>query len=137
MNEIPRRWRGKAANLVVVGAAGTLMSTTLGGCSDRSTFHRNVYASEKDCAVDYAASECARNGTHVSTKQFLGPVYRMNAGRAAPCRGDDPGPGRVGLGIGGLTARTGVANVERGGFGTHCTSRSSSSRTTRRWGWGG
>lgn len=129
------RWRGRRANLVVLGTAGTLASAGLAGCGDSATFHRNVYKSEADCALDYNPATCAAQGTRALDGQFLGPVFRMRNGRADACRGDDPGPGRIGLGIAGLGHRVGQVSVERGGFGTSCPSRSRS-RSRSAWGFG-
>lgn len=133
------RWRGRRADLVVLGTVGTLASTGLAGCSDNGTFHRNIYKSEADCLLDYNSTTCLSAGTRSMSGTFLGPVYRMAKGRAAPCRNDDPGPGRTGLGLLGGSARLSVVSVERGGFGTSCPSRGTSSRSrSRSWSsWGG
>ena len=132
------RWRGRRAALLVIGTVGTLASTGLTGCGDRGTFHRNEYKSEADCASDYNATTCLSAGTRSMSGTFLGPVYRMSKGRAAPCRQDDPGPGRTGIGLLGTAARIAVVPVARGGFGTSCPSRSSTRSRSRSWSsWGG
>ncbi len=129
------RWRGRRADLVVLGTVSTLASTGLAGCGDSSTFHRNEYKSEADCASDYSSTTCLTAGTRTMSGTFLGPVYRMSKGRAAPCRQDDPGPGRTGIGLLGSVARIAVVPVARGGFGTSCPSRSRTrSRTWSSWG---
>ena len=107
-----RRRRSSAVNLALLGAAGGL-AATVGGCSSErpaatSTFHRNVYASVSDCAADYSQGVCAAEGYRTASR-FLGPTYA----KPKPCSSNDPGPGPAWN-----SRRTGVDNVERGGFGT-------------------
>jgi len=129
MNGYGPRWRSRAVNLVLLGTAGSL-ATLLGGCSSGKTYsneyHRNVYASAEDCAKDYSAAQCSTGGTNQLVGRYLGPAYRMIAGRPLACSASDPGPGR-GL----QSARLGI---ERGGFGPSCNRRRASRSSSRSWG---
>ncbi len=113
-----RRWRSEAVPLRVLGSTGALVALGLGGCSQGS-FHRNVYDSAADCAMDYSASQCTARAEGRATA-YLGPVYRMADGVASACRSGDPGGGRT------ATLRRGIELVQRGGFGSTCRSRSRS-----------
>lgn len=126
------RWRSEGVELVLLGTAGSLM-TLLSGCSGINTtwssdHHRNVYASEADCATDYSAAVCAAKG-ETQGSRFLGPGYRVIVGLPSACSSSDPGPGRS---VGSLKV-----GVERGGFGPRCRTSSTSSgggRHVSAWG---
>ena len=125
------RWRSGGVKLVLLGTAGSLM-TLLSGCSSNTTWssdhHRNVYASEADCAVDYSAAVCAAKGEKRG-ERFIGPGYRVIGGRASACSSSDPGPGRS---IGAQKVA-----VERGGFGPRCRTSTRSGSGHRVTAWGG
>lgn len=133
MNVGRTRWRSDRVKLVLLGTAGSLM-TLLAGCSSGTTSwssdnHRNVYASEADCVTDYSAALCAAKG-EARGSRFLGPGYRVIGGRPIACSVNDPGPGR--------SIGSPKVDVERGGFGPRCRSRSTSSgRGGRLSAWGG
>ena len=113
------RWRSKAVNLAMLGTAGGLM-TGLSGCGQSGTFHRNIYNGLLDCAADYSALICSSKGEQ-GNGRFLGPVYRMVGGRPSSCNSHDPGGGPA------LGSRRIATEIERGGFGVACRSRSWSS----------
>ncbi len=132
MNVRRPRWRSEGVNLMLLGTAGSLM-TLLAGCSGGNTtwsndHHRNVYASEADCTADYAAAVCTAKG-ETRGNRFLGPGYRVIAGRPSPCAASDPGPGRA--------IASPKVGVERGGFGPRCRSGRSSHGGSRLSAWGG
>ncbi|HRD77019.1 MAG TPA: hypothetical protein PK264_14000 [Hyphomicrobiaceae bacterium] len=143
MNEATPRRRSTQVKLVLVGT-GSLLAVGAGGCGDKGTFHRNVYASLEDCARDYRPDQCERGGaaslaTGVVTPgaAVKGPVYRMLAGRPSACTSTDPGAGRSWNGFAGA-GRIGVEAVPRGGFGVACRSsrRTSSTHSSSSWRWG-
>jgi hypothetical protein len=111
------RWRSRRVDLRVLGTAGSL-ATLLAGCSN-ATMERNVYKDATDCASDYSAATCAKLGIPRADR-FVGPVYRVVAGRPQPCRSSDPGPGRF------PSNRIGIEPAGRFGFGTSCSSRTRS-----------
>lgn len=120
---LPRsRWRSRSVDLRLLGTAGSLM-TLLAGCSS-ATFQRNVYRSVEDCAADYNQTTCHSRGQQL-VNRFLGPVYRLVAGRPSSCNSSDPGAGTF------ASRRIGIEPVTRGGFGTACRSRTYSSHGTR------
>jgi uncharacterized protein YgiB involved in biofilm formation len=124
------RRRSRAVDLAILGAAGGMM-TALGGCS-KATYERNVYASMADCAADYSMATCSGKGSQ-GAGFFLGPIFRLEAGRPSRCDSSDPGAGPP---VGSRKLRT--ETVQRGGFGTGCRSSSRSRyRSSSRSYWGG
>jgi hypothetical protein len=115
------RWRSRGVELLLLGTAGSL-ATLLGGCSSGSSthhssdYHRNVYRSAADCAVDYGAELCRVKGEQAFSDRFVGPPYRVLSGRPSACHSSDPGPGRA--------LASPRVEIQRGGFGPRCSSSS-------------
>ncbi|MDX2158722.1 MAG: hypothetical protein SFW09_19645 [Hyphomicrobiaceae bacterium] len=115
------RWRSRGVDLVLLGTAGSL-ATLLTGCSGNSSsysndYHRNVYGSAADCAADYGETLCVQKGEPQLGSRYLGPAFRMVAGRPSACHSSDPGPGRA--------LNSPRIDIQRGGFGPKCSRRTS------------